>query len=163
MTPELINACELVFQQHKTSGQPIHWTKDTFQGRLSFGLSALAKQTLETRNIICSPNPSKKTITILNPAAAGATSFEEAEDMIKNKTNVLVKQVPYEQPVYIALRIKGDANTATPKHPIKIESKTIRNPIKLNGSVKPMLYYFALLLGGVIAGGLITYLLGLLV
>ena len=45
MTPELKSACELVFQEHKISGKPINWNKDSFRGQLSFGMAEMAKQT----------------------------------------------------------------------------------------------------------------------
>jgi hypothetical protein len=101
MTPELKIACEVVFQEHKSSGQPIKWTRDTFRGRISIGLSEMAKETLIRKNIILIPNKSKRIITQLNPAVAIATSFEEAEEMIKNKTPVLVSSMADEQPTYI--------------------------------------------------------------
>ena len=77
MTPELRTSCELVFQEHKSSSL-ITWNKDAFRGRMSIGLSEMAKATLLQKNIIYFPKPTKKTITVLNPEVAGASSFEEA-------------------------------------------------------------------------------------
>ena len=37
MTPELKIACEVVFQEHKTSSYPVTWNRDAFRGRLSTG------------------------------------------------------------------------------------------------------------------------------
>src|SRR5215475_10004455 len=85
MTPELKVACELVFQEHKSSGQPIKWSRDAFRGRISIGLSEMAKETLVKKRIILLPNKAKKTFTQLNPEVASATSFEEAEQMIDGK------------------------------------------------------------------------------
>src|SRR5215510_5615586 len=86
MTPELKTACELVFQEHKLSAQPIKWTRDIFRGRISIGLSEMAKETLVKKNIILWPDKSKKVFTKLNPDVATASSFEEAEKMIETKT-----------------------------------------------------------------------------
>src|SRR5215510_1263148 len=85
MTPELKTACELVFQEHKLSAQPIKWTRDIFRGRISIGLSEMAKETLVKKNIILWPDKSKKVFTKLNPDVAMACSFEEAEKMIETK------------------------------------------------------------------------------
>jgi hypothetical protein len=89
MTPELKTACELVFQEHKLSPQPIKWSSDAFRGRISFGLSEMAKETLVKKNIILWPDKSKKIFTKLNPDVATARSFEEAEKMIETKKPVL--------------------------------------------------------------------------
>lgn len=86
MTPELKTACELVFQEHKLSAQPIKWSRDAFRGRISIGLSEMAKETLVKKNIIVWPDKSKKIFTKLNPDVATARSFEEAEKMIEMKT-----------------------------------------------------------------------------
>jgi hypothetical protein len=89
MTPELKTACELVFQEHKLSAQPIKWSRDAFRGRISIGLSEMAKETLVKKNIIVWPDKSKKIFTKLNPDVATARSFEEAEKMIETKTPAL--------------------------------------------------------------------------
>src|SRR6478672_740326 len=89
MTPELKTACELVFQEHKLSAQPIKWSRDAFRGRITIGLSELAKETLVKKNIILWPDKSKKIFTKLNPDVASARSFEEAEKMIETKKPVL--------------------------------------------------------------------------
>jgi hypothetical protein len=89
MTPELKTACELVFQEHKLSAQPIKWSSDAFRGRISFGLSEMAKETLVKKNIILWPDRSKKIFTKLNPDVATAHSFEEAEKMIETKKPAL--------------------------------------------------------------------------
>jgi len=89
MTPELKTACELVFQEHKLSPQPIKWHRDAFRGRISIGLTEMAKETLVRKNIILWPDKSKKIFTKLNPEVASARSFEEAEKMIETKKPVL--------------------------------------------------------------------------
>jgi hypothetical protein len=99
MTPELKNACEIVFQEHKTFSQSITWKKDAFHGRISIGLREMAKETLVSKNIIFFPNTAKKTITFLNPAVVAAASFEDAVEMAKNN-EVAVLSGKYAQPVY---------------------------------------------------------------
>ena len=158
MTPELKNACELVFQEHKSAAEPINWTKDAFRGRLSFGMAALAKETLEKRNIIRPRNPSKKTYTVLNPAAFSAGNFEEAGNIIQNNRPVALATSEPTQRQYV-------------KHRIVVTSKIH----KTNGSIqtagagdarwwtKPIVCYVLIPIGAAIAGGLITFLLGLLV
>jgi hypothetical protein len=89
MTPELKRACELVFQEHKTSSIPINWNKDIFVGRLSFGLSAMAKEILIKKNIIYAVHPPKKLLTLLNPAVAGASTLEDAEKVLANELILL--------------------------------------------------------------------------
>src|SRR6185369_13502866 len=91
MTPELKTACELVFQEHKLSAQPIKWSRDAFRGRISIGLSEMAKETLVKKNIIVWPDKSKKIFTKLNPDVAMARSFEEAEKMIETRKPMLAK------------------------------------------------------------------------
>jgi len=102
MTPELKTACELVFQEHKLSAQPIKWSRDAFRGRITIGLSELAKETLVKKNIILWPDKSKKLFTTLNPDVATARSFEEAEKMIETKKPVLTAMAV----------IEGDFNVA---------------------------------------------------
>ena len=89
MTPELKTACELVFQEHKSSAYPVSWNRDAFRGRISTGLCEMAKDTLLRKNIIYYPNPAKKILTRLNPGVTAADSFEEAEYIIVNKIPAL--------------------------------------------------------------------------
>ncbi|MGZ8559565.1 MAG: hypothetical protein ACXWWC_14570 [Chitinophagaceae bacterium] len=89
MTPELKTACELVFQEHKSSAYPVTWNRDAFRGRISTGLCEMAKDTLLRKNIIFYPNPAKKIITRLNPAVIAADTFEEADYFILNKIPAL--------------------------------------------------------------------------
>jgi hypothetical protein len=100
MTPELKTSCEVVFQEHKASACPVAWNKDVFRGRMSIGLCEMAKQTLVQKNIIYFPKPAKKTVTILNPVVAEATTFEEAVAMIQNKVSPSLEDRAAEQHVY---------------------------------------------------------------
>ena len=88
MTPELRASCELVFQEHKLAASPIAWNKHIFREKMSIGLSDLAKETLVKKKIIYFPKPAKKTITILNPEVATATSFEEAIAIAESRSSV---------------------------------------------------------------------------
>ena len=89
MTPELKTACEVVFQEHKASIYPVTWNRDAFRGRISTGLTEMAKDTLLRKNIIYYPNPAKKILTVLNPGVSDADTFEEAENIILNKIPAL--------------------------------------------------------------------------
>ena len=161
MTPELKTACELVFQEHKTATTPINWTKDAFRGRLSFGMAALAKETLEKRNIICPRNPAKKTYTVLNPAATSAASFEEAEEIILNKKNVAVLDTEVKERKYVTHRVTTVSNDD--KKQILPLTRMAQTKGAAKWWTKPVFYYIILPVCAAIAGGLITYLLGLLI
>jgi hypothetical protein len=165
MTPELKSACELVFQEHKISGKPINWNKDSFRGQLSFGLAEMAKQTLEKRNIICTVNPAKKTTTFLNPVAATATNVEEAAGMIQNKIPALVTDMVDEQPHYSAGIVQPFASTNKDftVRVLKIRDETVTMTGEMQWWKKPFFTYIILPVCAAIAGGLITYLLGFLV
>jgi len=166
MTPELKNACEFIFQEHKRATEPIGWTKDSFRGRLSFGMAALAKETLQRRNIICVRNPAKKTFTVLNPMATGAASFEEAEEMIQNKRPVIVlNKEEGEKREYTTHRISTVKNSSTDikSSLLDTNNKPIAKSRQTTSWMKPLIWYFILPVCGAIAGGLVTYLLGLLI
>jgi len=93
MTPELKNACELIFQEHKASNYPVTWNRDAFRGRISTGLCEMGKETLLRKNIIYYPNPAKKILTKLNPAVSDADSFEEASYLVLNKVPLLSARI----------------------------------------------------------------------
>ena len=112
MTPELKKACEVVFQEHKLSNQPIKWNRDIFQGRISLGLTEKAKMTLVEKNIIFSPDKTKKIITQLNPTVAAATSFEEAEDIIENKVLTVVTSMADDQSTFFTESISDFTSSA---------------------------------------------------
>ena len=165
MTPELKTACELVFQEHKSSQKRVNWHKDAFRGRLSFGLAAMAKQTLEAKNIIRTISPAKKTITVLNPAATAAASFEEAEVMIQNKVAVLTTKKSDDKPAYITLRVAGvaSADADDTNRSEKKNNKSITTSSEIKWWMKPLFNYVLLPACAIIVGVLITYLLGLLI
>jgi hypothetical protein len=121
MTPDLKIACELIFQEHKLSGEPIKWNRDTFRGRVSFGLSEMAKDTLMKKNIIVVPEKSKKLITLLNPEVLSAGSFEEAEKMVGTKVGPIQmnKEAPSSyMPTRLALTPKKVEAPLAPPAPV---------------------------------------------
>ncbi len=162
MTPELKTACEVVFQEHKTSHQPIKWNKDAFRGQISIGLSELAKKTLVDKNIIVLPNKSKKIITLLNPAVADAASFEEAEKIIKNKRLVLANHIPDEQPVYISQHI-SEVRIPGPSYSRDLLSIAGVAEAPLTGELKwylkPLFYYVVWPICAAVTGALATFLI----
>lgn len=162
MTPELKIACEVVFQEHKISSQPIKWNRDAFRGRISIGLSEMAKETLVRKNIIILPNKSKKIITLLNPAVATAESFEEAEEMIVNKVPALVADMAEKHSAYSAGMDSGFTNSTSTYSqrllPIAGNSET---PIaEIEWYLKPLFYYVVWPVCAMAAGALIAYLIG---
>lgn len=162
MTPELKTACELVFQEHKTSGYPINWNKNSFNGRISFGLSTLAKETLVNKNIIYTPNPGKKIITSLNPVVASATSFEEAEELIQNKVTPAITIVK-EYPGYTT-NDTYDFNSSTVKYTqqlLKIAGKAKVITTEIKWYMRPVFYYLAWPVCAAAVGALIAWLIGL--
>ena len=164
MTPELKVACELVFQEHKTSRKPISWNKDSFRGRISFGLAAMAKETLEKRNIICPLNPAKKTITALNPSAATAANFEEAGEIIQNKIPVLVTNKVEHKHAYVSHGASAfSPGTDNTDRLLKVSDKSLPASPKIKRQAKALFYNIMWVVGAAIAGALITYLLGLLI
>jgi hypothetical protein len=100
MTPELRASCELVFQEHKLAASPIAWNKHIFREKMSIGLSDLAKETLVKKKIIYFPKPAKKTITILNPEVATASSFEEAIAIAESKSSAIEGEPVKEKTLY---------------------------------------------------------------
>jgi hypothetical protein len=162
MTPELKTACELVFQEHKTSSQ-IKWNRDSFRGRISIGLSEMAKETLVRTNIIFSPDKSKKIITLLNPAVATATSFEEAKEIIENKEPALITSLAYDPDTYITDHVFGYA-----AHPVKYTHQLVTTADKfetpsarIKWYMKPFFYYVVWPICALAAGALVTFLIDL--
>ena|ERR1700741_4396582 len=158
MTPELRTACEVVFQEHKSSDRPITWHKDAFRGRVSLGLSELAKETLVRRNIIYFPNQAKRTITQLNPVVASAETFEEAIEMVQCKVPSLVSNV----------RETADVNFVSDfiHHPTPSSSRLIRITAKPAQVIsrekwylKPLFYYIVWPVCAAGLGLLIAYLM----
>jgi hypothetical protein len=170
MTPELKTACEVVFQEHKVSGQPIKWSRDSFRGRISIGLCEMAKETLVKKNIIILPNKSKKVLTQLNPAVAAAHSFEEAEKIIENKIPVAVSTPVYETESYIPNHVNGfAAATAVAIAPKPPKVVRISPPLQLSRPestdtkwwMKPIFLYFIWPVCGAAGGALISLLMNL--
>ena len=159
MTPELKVACEVVFQEHKNPQHSVTWNRDAFRGRLSTGLTEMAKDTLLRKKIIYYPNPSKRMVTLLSPQAEYAASFEEAEKMVSNGVSVLMpaRQEIVSEPapaiadhdhIYVSTRISkpviaqrfaatvtnSPINTAIAKDPVIVSD--------IKWYMKPVFYYF---------------------
>ncbi|MBK5271632.1 MAG: hypothetical protein JJE22_11535, partial [Bacteroidia bacterium] len=153
MTPELKSACELVFLEHKTSARSINWNRDAFHGRISFGLSEMAKETLVSKNIIYLPNPANKKITLLNPVVASAATFEEAEDLIQKRVPSLATSKVSAQPAYITNHTRRNG-----KHNdymlLKIRGKHEITIAEKKWYTKPLFYYFVLPAGAAVGGAL---------
>ncbi|MEI9946492.1 MAG: hypothetical protein WDN26_20005 [Chitinophagaceae bacterium] len=158
MTPELKSACEVVFQEHKTSVEPINWDKSAFRGRISFGLSAMAKETLVNKNIIYSPNPAKKIITSLNPNVASATSVEEAEKLVQNQVPFSIASKSADQPGFINNKVNRSGKY---NHVLKVAGKPEMVTVEAKWYLKPLFYYFVWPACAAAAGALIAWLLGL--
>lgn len=161
MTPELKIACEVVFQEHKVSVHPVKWNKDVFRGRISHGLSEMAKETLVSKNIIIIPNKSKKIITLLNPAVAEATSFEEAEEMIGNKVQALIT-APNDRPAYFAHQVSSlDIVSSSYSHQLlPLTGKSQTGIARIKWYMKPIFYYVVWPFCAVVAGAAISWLIG---
>jgi hypothetical protein len=162
MTPELKTACELVFQEHKVSTQ-IKWNKDAFRGRISIGLSELAKETLVRKNVIFLPDKSKKIITLLNPAVAAAASFEEAEEIIVNKRPAVVTRVADDRSTLIPRQASG-LNIPRPAYTqrlLPVAGKSQTQAVEIKWYLKPLFYYVVWPVCAIVAGALIAYLLDL--
>jgi len=164
MTPELKTACEVVFQEHKISNQ-IKWNRDAFRGQISLGLSELAKETLVRKNIILLPNKTRKAITLLNPAVAGAGSFEEAEEIIITRRQTpVVANLQHSEPVYIAkhvFEIDIPATSGT-KQPAKQSLPVTQSPVVIAGTkwyMQPFFCYVIWPLCAAVAGALLTFLI----
>ena len=180
MTPELKTACELVFQEHKLSTQPIKWTRDIFRGRISIGLSEMAKETLVKKNIILWPDKSKKIFTKLNPGVASAHSFEEAERMVETKKPLLATMPVIEGNFNVADLVKEIeiplAQTAQQSTPTSLRQKTHSYSLmkivpptettettvaEVNWWMKPLYLYVVWPICGAVLGVLISMLMNL--
>jgi hypothetical protein len=159
MTPELRTACEVVFQEHKTSHDPINWKKDAFRGRISLGLSEMAKETLVSEKVIYFPNRAKKIVTVLNPAVAKAASFEEAAAMVKSGNFSPVQLSVDAQPLVVTKRVIKE----TPKHfdkPMRVVTDRGTTTAGIRWYMKPVFYYVVWPLCAAIVCVAISYLLG---
>jgi hypothetical protein len=177
MTPELNSACELVFQEHKSSPYPVTWNRDAFRGRLSTGLTEMAKDTLIRKKIIQYAHPPKKILTVLNETVTHANNFEEAERMVgnpvtamnltgythevtsaapaKHRTGIYVARKVSHPPVVRLAAPSGShvSHQAIPVSPY-IPGETIR------WYLKPVFVYGVWPICAAIAGGVIAYLMG---
>jgi hypothetical protein len=162
MTPELKIACELVFQEHKAASQ-IKWSREVFRGRISIGLSEMAKHTLVKKHIILLPDKSKKIITLLNPAIAAAGSFEEAEEMIGNKTTTLVSNMTDDHSVLVADQPPGFeiSRSGYPAHLLAGAGQSEIRAGEIKWYFRPLFYYVIWPFCALAAGALIAFLLGL--
>ena len=164
MTPDLKIACELVFQEHKLSAQPIKWGRDAFRGKISFGLSEMAKETLVKKHIILLPDKSKKVFTQLNPEVAAAGSFEEAEKIIETKIPGRVTAPAYDAGTYSTNHVFDFAAASHSSHshnglPVASASETTVADIKWY--MKPLFLYVVWPVCGAVAGVLISLLMNL--
>jgi hypothetical protein len=163
MTPELKIACEIVFQEHKSSSHPVTWNRDAFRGRISTCLTDIAKDTLLRKNIIKYRNPARKILTVLNPAVSAAASFEEAEDLLLNKVPLLVAGIADDRPSYIANHVSSSATQPTTRRLVSITGTGTTTKV-ITGDVKwykkPAFVYIIWPACAAIAGGLIAYLIG---
>lgn len=177
MTPELKSACELVFQEHKSSPYPVTWNRDAFRGRLSTGLTEMAKDTLIRKRIIQYSHPSKKILTVLSEEVMHAHNFDEAERMLANpvsaipvtgyphvipssapakrRTGIYVTRQVSHPPV-VRLAAASRNNVPQPAIPVSqyIPGETIR------WYLKPVFVYGIWPICAAIAGGCIAYLMG---
>ena len=122
----------------------------------------MAKETLVKKNIIILPNKSKKIITLLNPAVAAAANFEEAEEMIENKCQVLVTSMPDDQPAYIAHQVSG-LDIPPPAYSHRLLSIASESQTRIAGIkwyMKPLFYYVVWPFCAVVAGAAISFLIG---
>jgi hypothetical protein len=160
MTPELKTACEVVFQEHKTSSYPINWNRDAFRGRLSTGLTEMAKDTLLRKKIIYYPNPAKKVNTVLNPDALNADSFEEAEIMVLNKVPVLSTSRVDDRGTLVAPKVPAFTSRPVAHRLVTLTGETEIITAEIKWYMKPVFFYFIWPLLGAVLGGLIAYLMG---
>jgi len=160
MTPELKTACELIFQEHKLSNQ-VKWNREAFRGQISLGLSELAKDTLVKKKIILLPDKSRKVITLLNPAVAGAGSFEEAEEIIITNKQPVTGSAEFDQQVYVANQVfkAGIPKTSLVKKPIAAVTQTPAVVAESKWYMKPIFYYVIWPICAAIAGVLLTFLI----
>jgi hypothetical protein len=160
MTPELKAACELVFQEHKLTGNTIKWDKNSFHGKIPIALTEMARQTLVKKSIIIFPGKSKKTITKLNPVVAAASSFEEAEKIAANA--IPEAATLSNDPVDFALQDIPETVSPAPVYTHRLMTvKTTPSPnfSKPKWYRQPVFYYFIWPVCIAAAGALITYLI----
>jgi len=161
MTPELKTACEVVFQEHKLSGQPVKWDRDAFRGRISIGLCEMAKETLVKKHIIILPKKSRKVVTQLNPQVAAAGSFEEAEKMIDGKTESPVNVTVHEIVPKVVNGVNHTAARNGSSRALAPVSLPATHVIRPKWWLKPLFLYFVWPLCGAAAGVALSFLMNI--
>jgi len=159
MTPELKTACEVVFQEHKASAYPVTWNRDAFRGRLSTGLTEMAKDTLLRKNIIYYPNPAKKINTILNPDVFTAESYEEAANMVLNKVSVLAGSSMDHQGTVLA-KVSTPISRPVTHRVVTLSGETGTIPAEIKWYMKPVFFYIVWPVLAAVTGGAIAYFMG---
>jgi hypothetical protein len=176
MTPELKASCELVFQEHKLAASAITWNKNVFRNRMSIGLCDLAKETLVNKNIIYFPKPAKKTITVLNPAVATASSFEEAIAIAQSKAQQSNGEMKKERTLYDEIYSPEFMEYVDPEiHAPVQNSTTVQPQSKIQPTIqvqtqhlltaekwhlKPVFYYVVWPLAAALVSVLVAWLMG---
>ena len=165
-----MRACEIVFQDHKDSMNPLVWNLDLFKGRISLGLREMAKETLLQKKVIFYPNKAKRTITLINPNVVSATSYKEAIEMAMQK--VVVAAVVEQSPTAIPTPKPSPNQVVTrpASRPAQYVYRSTRNEsnaqvavVGLKWYLRPFYYYFLWPLLGAAAGALVAGLLGYVV
>ena len=160
MTPELKTACEVVFQEHKASAYPVTWNRDAFRGRLSTGLTEMAKDTLLRKNIIYYPNPAKKINTILNPDVFNAESYEEAANMVLTKVSVLSGSSFDHQETLVASKASTTFGRSVPHRLVTLTGETETVSAEIKWYMKPVFFYIVWPVLAAVAGGAIAFFMG---
>jgi hypothetical protein len=112
------------------------------------------------KRIICFPIAGKKTQTILNPKATGASSFEEAEEFVLNHVPALVVHEQTERPSYSNSVTAYLNRSVTAPRLVTITGKAEAIHHEPKWYMKPILLYVAWPLLAAVAGGIIAYLIG---
>ena len=153
----------MIFQEHKTSAQPVNWHKDLFRGRISIGLSEIAKETLLKNKIIQYVNHGRKTATILQPEMADAVTFEEALIIAQNKMPALVATTNEARRVRVINDFEENGFIeASEDQPLRLVNVSYEVDIAASSSkwyTKPLFYYFIGPATGLALGALIAFLL----
>jgi len=105
----------------------------------------------------------KKIITLLNPAVVAAASFEEAEEIIGNKTPVLATSGQDDHTTYIADPVPDFISTGSTYSHLLLQSNG-NAELAIAGIkwyLKPLFYYVVWPLCAAVAGALIAFLIDL--
>ena len=159
MTPELKRACELVFQEHKTSAQPIKWSPDTFRGRVSLGLAELAKETLLKKEVIVPADKSRKQSTRLNPVIVSASSLDEAQRCLEGKQAVVIPAFSEKTavPMPPRQRVAEAMPAVLSRRVMEVASPQVLPAMEVKWCLRPVFCYLVWPLCAVVVGGLATF------